>query len=90
MLFHNVTSSLEMCSQFVIFNDLLPQNTTFLLKTRQLIAEFIFFYCRTSLFIITSLVYAIILVVVCIAYVLSDVTTHRIPVLYYEGFFTYL
>ncbi|XP_055844391.1 proton channel OtopLc isoform X10 [Episyrphus balteatus] len=45
---------------------------------------------RTSLFIVTSLVYAIILIVVCIAYVISDVTTHRLPVLYYEGFFTYL
>ncbi|XP_067640767.1 proton channel OtopLc isoform X3 [Eurosta solidaginis] len=44
----------------------------------------------TSLFIITSLVYAIILIVVCIAYVISDVTTHRLPVLYYETFFTYL
>lgn len=30
------------------------------------------------------------LLVVCIAYVISDVSTHRIPVLYYEGFFTYL
>ncbi|KAL5276843.1 OTOP3 family protein [Megaselia abdita] len=45
---------------------------------------------KTSLFIVTSLVYAIILIVVCIAYVISDVTTHRLPVLYYEGFFTYL
>ncbi|XP_075156778.1 proton channel otopetrin-like a isoform X3 [Haematobia irritans] len=44
----------------------------------------------TSLFIVTSLVYAIILIVVCIAYVISDVTTHRLPVLYYESFFTYL
>ncbi|XP_054727324.1 proton channel OtopLc isoform X1 [Anastrepha obliqua] len=44
----------------------------------------------TSLFIVTSLVYAIILIVVCIAYVISDVTTHRLPVLYYETFFTYL
>lgn len=34
--------------------------------------------------------YAIILIVVCIAYVISDVTTHRLPVLYYETFFTYL
>ncbi|XP_073833055.1 proton channel otopetrin-like a isoform X27 [Musca autumnalis] len=45
---------------------------------------------KTSLFIVTSLVYAIILIVVCIAYVISDVTTHRLPVLYYESFFTYL
>uniref|UniRef100_U5EQT7 Putative conserved plasma membrane protein n=1 Tax=Corethrella appendiculata TaxID=1370023 RepID=U5EQT7_9DIPT len=47
-------------------------------------------YKRTSLFIVTSLVYAMLLVVVCIAYVISDVTTHSIPVIYYEGFFTYL
>lgn len=45
---------------------------------------------RTSLFIITSLVYAMLLIVVCIAYVISDVSTHRLPVIYYEGFFTYL
>ncbi|XP_032587961.1 proton channel OtopLc isoform X15 [Drosophila mojavensis] len=45
---------------------------------------------KTSLFIVTSLVYAILLIVVCIAYVISDVTTHRLPVLYYETFFTYL
>lgn len=42
------------------------------------------------MFIITSLVYAMLLIVVCIAYVISDVSTHRIPVMYYEGFFTYL
>uniref|UniRef100_A0A4Y0BLS9 Otopetrin n=1 Tax=Anopheles funestus TaxID=62324 RepID=A0A4Y0BLS9_ANOFN len=45
---------------------------------------------RTSLFIVTSLVYAMLLIVVCVAYVISDVTTHRLPVIYYEGFFTYL
>ena len=28
--------------------------------------------------------------VVCIAYVISNVVTHRIPPYYYEGFFTYL
>ncbi|XP_076273743.1 proton channel otopetrin-like a isoform X19 [Rhynchophorus ferrugineus] len=45
---------------------------------------------RTSLFIIMSFVYAKLLVVVCIAYVISDVVTHNIPLFYYEGFFTYL
>uniref|UniRef100_A0A4Y0BKX1 Otopetrin n=1 Tax=Anopheles funestus TaxID=62324 RepID=A0A4Y0BKX1_ANOFN len=45
---------------------------------------------KTSLFIVTSLVYAMLLIVVCVAYVISDVTTHRLPVIYYEGFFTYL
>lgn len=52
--------------------------------------SFLFPFHRTSLFIVTSLVYAMLLIVVCIAYVISDVTTHRLPVLYYEGFFTYL
>lgn len=50
----------------------------------------LFFTFRTSLFIITSLVYAMLLIVVCIAYVISDVSTHRLPVVYYEGYFTYL
>ncbi|XP_023311158.1 uncharacterized protein LOC108912095 isoform X2 [Anoplophora glabripennis] len=45
---------------------------------------------KTSLFIIMSFVYAKLLVVVCIAYVISDVVTHSIPLYYYEGFFTYL
>ncbi|KAL1505390.1 hypothetical protein ABEB36_004967 [Hypothenemus hampei] len=45
---------------------------------------------QTSLFIIMSFVYAKLLVVVCIAYVFSDVVTHNIPLYYYEGFFTYL
>lgn len=30
------------------------------------------------------------LIVICIAYVISDVVTHNIPLYYYEGFFTYL
>lgn len=30
------------------------------------------------------------LIVVCVAYVISDVSTHKLPILYYEGFFTYL
>ncbi|KAK9873107.1 hypothetical protein WA026_020836 [Henosepilachna vigintioctopunctata] len=45
---------------------------------------------RTSLFIIMSFVYAKLLVVICLAYVVSDVVTHNIPLYYYEGFFTYL
>ncbi|KAK9727729.1 Otopetrin [Popillia japonica] len=45
---------------------------------------------KTSLFIIMSFVYAKLLIVVCIAYVISDVVTHSIPLWYYEGFFTYL
>ncbi|XP_075212568.1 proton channel OtopLc-like isoform X2 [Lycorma delicatula] len=45
---------------------------------------------RTSLFIIMSFIYAKLLVVICIAYVVSEVVTHNLPVIYYEGFFTYL
>lgn len=45
---------------------------------------------RTSLFIIMSFIYAKLLVVICIAYVISEVVTHNIPHFYYEGFFTYL
>ncbi|XP_039279342.1 proton channel OtopLc isoform X8 [Nilaparvata lugens] len=45
---------------------------------------------KTSLFIIMSFIYAKLLVVICIAYVVSEVVTHNLPVVYYEGFFTYL
>ncbi|XP_071453042.1 proton channel OtopLc-like isoform X2 [Hetaerina americana] len=45
---------------------------------------------KTSLFIIMSFIYAKLLVVICIAYVLSEVVTHNVPLHYYEGFFTYL
>ncbi|KAG5895149.1 hypothetical protein JTB14_007319 [Gonioctena quinquepunctata] len=45
---------------------------------------------RTSLFIVMSFVYAKLLIVICIAYVISDAVTHNIPTYYYEGFFTYL
>ncbi|XP_024083592.1 uncharacterized protein LOC106670032 isoform X4 [Cimex lectularius] len=45
---------------------------------------------KTSLFIIMSFIYAKLLVVICIAYVVSEVVTHSLPLPYYEGFFTYL
>ncbi|KAL6441616.1 hypothetical protein ACFW04_003625 [Cataglyphis niger] len=45
---------------------------------------------KTSLFIIMSFIYAKLLVVVCITYVISEVVTHKLPLYYYEGFFTYL
>uniref|UniRef100_A0A0A9YVE2 Otopetrin-2 n=1 Tax=Lygus hesperus TaxID=30085 RepID=A0A0A9YVE2_LYGHE len=45
---------------------------------------------KTSLFIIMSFIYAKLLVVICIAYVVSEVVTHSLPLVYYEGFFTYL
>lgn len=48
------------------------------------------FLFRTSLFIIMSFIYAKLLVVVCITYVISEVVTHKLPLYYYEGFFTYL
>ncbi|KAF7989952.1 hypothetical protein HCN44_008626 [Aphidius gifuensis] len=45
---------------------------------------------QTSLFIIMSFIYAKLLVVICIAYVISEVVTHKLPLYYFEGFFTYL
>nr|CAD7577289.1 unnamed protein product [Timema californicum] len=39
---------------------------------------------RTSLFIIMSFIYAKLLVVICIAYVISEVVTHNLPLHYYE------
>ncbi|XP_077268950.1 proton channel otopetrin-like a isoform X1 [Temnothorax americanus] len=45
---------------------------------------------KTSLFIIMSFIYSKLLIVVCIAYVISEVVTHKLPLYYYEGFFTYL
>ncbi|XP_028049829.1 proton channel OtopLc isoform X3 [Monomorium pharaonis] len=44
----------------------------------------------TSLFIIMSFIYSKLLVIVCIAYVISEAVTHKLPLYYYEGFFTYL
>ncbi|PSN52503.1 hypothetical protein C0J52_11241 [Blattella germanica] len=40
---------------------------------------------RTSLFIIMSFIYAKLLVVICIAYVISEVVTHKLPLHYYEA-----
>ncbi|KAL1116292.1 hypothetical protein AAG570_005787 [Ranatra chinensis] len=37
-----------------------------------------------------SFIYAKLLVVICVAYVVSEVVTHSLPLPYYEGFFTYL
>ncbi|XP_059489984.1 proton channel OtopLc isoform X2 [Neocloeon triangulifer] len=45
---------------------------------------------RTSLFIVMSFIYAKLLVVVCIAFQISEVVTHNVPLHYYEAFFTYL
>lgn len=51
---------------------------------------YLYLFFRTSLFIIMSFVYAKLLIVICVAYVISDVVTHNLPLYYYEGFFTYL
>ncbi|CAB3373036.1 Hypothetical predicted protein [Cloeon dipterum] len=45
---------------------------------------------KTSLFIVMSFIYAKLLVVVCIAFQISEVVTHNVPLHYYEAFFTYL
>ncbi|XP_069998634.1 proton channel OtopLc isoform X5 [Penaeus vannamei] len=45
---------------------------------------------KTSTFITLSLLYATLLVVVCLGFVLSEVLTHNVPLYYYEAFFTYL
>ncbi|XP_034246098.1 proton channel OtopLc isoform X4 [Thrips palmi] len=45
---------------------------------------------KTSLFIILSFIYAKLLVVVCIAFVVSEVANNALPLFYYEGFFSYL
>ncbi|CAL4060218.1 unnamed protein product, partial [Meganyctiphanes norvegica] len=44
----------------------------------------------TSTFITLSLLYATLLVVICLGFVLSEVLTHNVPLYYYEAFFTYL
>ncbi|KAJ9601174.1 hypothetical protein L9F63_000642, partial [Diploptera punctata] len=40
---------------------------------------------KTSLFIIMSFIYAKLLVVICIAYVISEVVTNKLPLHYYES-----
>ncbi|XP_037087635.1 proton channel OtopLc-like [Pollicipes pollicipes] len=45
---------------------------------------------RTACFRVLSLVYAKLLVVVCIAFLISEVITSNVPLYYYEGFFVYL
>ena len=37
-----------------------------------------------------SFLYAKLLVVTCIGFVIGDILTHSIPLYYYDGFFTYL
>lgn len=37
-----------------------------------------------------SFIYAKLLVVVCVAYVISEVVTHKLPLYYFEGFFAYM
>uniref|UniRef100_A0A6A7FUC1 Otopetrin-2-like isoform X9 n=1 Tax=Hirondellea gigas TaxID=1518452 RepID=A0A6A7FUC1_9CRUS len=45
---------------------------------------------KTSSFITLSMLYATLLVVVCLGFLLSEVLTHNVPLYYYEAFFTYL
>lgn len=37
-----------------------------------------------------SFIYAKLLLIVCVAYVISEVVTHKLPLWYFEGFFTYM
>ncbi|XP_043208167.1 proton channel OtopLc-like isoform X10 [Amphibalanus amphitrite] len=45
---------------------------------------------KTACFRILSLVYAKLLVVVCIAFLISEIITDSVPLYFYEAFFTYL
>ncbi|XP_065206172.1 proton channel OtopLc isoform X2 [Planococcus citri] len=45
---------------------------------------------RTSMFVVLSLLYGKLVVVACIAFVVSKEVTKSLPTRYYEGFFTYL
>ena len=45
---------------------------------------------RTSLFITCSCLYAILLVIICLAFLTSEVVTDNSPLHYYEGFFSFL
>ncbi|XP_018012277.1 uncharacterized protein LOC108669458 isoform X3 [Hyalella azteca] len=45
---------------------------------------------KTSSFITLSMLYATLLIVVCLGFLLSEVLTHNVPLYYYEAFFTYL
>ena len=45
---------------------------------------------RTSLFITCSCLYAFLLVIICLAFLTSEVVTDNSPLHYYEGFFSFL
>ncbi|XP_043200571.1 proton channel OtopLc-like isoform X2 [Amphibalanus amphitrite] len=45
---------------------------------------------KTASFRVLSLVYAKLLVVVCIAFLISEIVTTNVPLHYYEGFFAYM
>ncbi|TRY73432.1 hypothetical protein TCAL_01516 [Tigriopus californicus] len=45
---------------------------------------------KTSLFIVCSGLYALLLIVICATFLTSEIATHSIPLHYFEGFFTYL
>mgnify|MGYP001225222406 CR=1 FL=1 len=48
------------------------------------------FVFRTSLFITCSFLYAFLLIIICLAFLTSEVVTDNSPLHYYEGFFTFL
>ncbi|XP_069954776.1 proton channel OtopLc isoform X5 [Cherax quadricarinatus] len=60
------------------------------LESRRGLLEYYPKNAKTSTFITLSLLYATLLVVVCLGFVLSEVLTHNVPLYYYEAFFTYL
>ncbi|XP_045111630.1 uncharacterized protein LOC123504825 isoform X3 [Portunus trituberculatus] len=60
------------------------------LESRRGVLEYYPKNAKTSTFITLSLLYATLLVVVCLGFVLSEVLTHNVPLYYYEAFFTYL
>ncbi|CAG0913454.1 unnamed protein product [Notodromas monacha] len=44
----------------------------------------------TAAFVVVSFVYAKLLLVACVAFLLAEVAAYKIPLYYFEGFFTYL
>merc|ERR1719167_1627533 len=45
---------------------------------------------KTSLFITCSALYAFLLIIICLAFLTSEVVTDNSPLHYYEGFFSFL
>ena len=89
---------LKIFVDFLTSTLLRTQNTTLLSKVRRrfflnfvgfsenpnFTNSLVFVYCRTSLFITISGLYGLFLVVVCIAFLASEVATHSVPLHYFE------